>query len=68
MIVEIIIKDDSGNKIYSYYQGDAFQPADFKTNPDKPLVDADNAKRVEWKYFGYVYQPMVRRESKFGGF
>lgn len=59
MTVEIVVKDDAG-KIVAEYQGDAFQPGEYRTLPDRPLVQTDSVAR--WKLHHFIYSPTVVRE------
>lgn len=61
MRVEIQVYKDDG-ELVSTTTGDACRPQDWKTHPERPAIEG------EFRFFGFVYQPMVVRQSKVGGF
>jgi hypothetical protein len=52
MIVRVTLLDDFG-MVLSEREGNAMSPLDFKTPTDRPFED----KR--FKFYGFVYQPIV---------
>lgn len=62
MRVEIKITDDNGTSIAIPYNGDATQPQQFRTIPDKPLVQNEEFRTIQM--FGWSFQPIIRVELK----
>lgn len=58
MKVEITIRADDGS-VKAKVIGDAFQPLQLKTNPERPISQKDGNKLFE--LFCVTYQPAVRR-------
>lgn len=52
MRIEIILKDAAG-KILDYQEGDALQPKQFRTHPDRPMREG------KFALFGYTWQPIT---------
>ena len=66
MTVEVIIRDSAG-KIVAIHKADALLPTRFSIPNDSPLTQVDERAgdhSIRWSFFGFVYQPQVRREVR----
>jgi len=61
MRVEIRVYDDK-NEIVAEQIGNAINPQQWKSHPEKPLIDGD------YQMFAFTYQPTVVLKGKAGGY